>query len=484
MTVPSEPRSAAATTLPPFTRRQAPTDPVSWAEALEPHLHDQQKYAQRFDAYYSGENMPPIVLQQYRESFGSAGNGDPNLPLPQSGVCAVGVDALADRLAVETFVVEGEAADGAATKAVNDAWIGSDMDMVAPMAVREHLIKSRVFTLVWPGEDGRAVISVEDPEQMVVHRQPGPPYNVDAALKVRRDEWTGGLRAMLWLPNLRCELVATADAPLVGASGRWRLAAEPEVHTLGLPVVEIANRARLLKPPKSHLERVAPLADIYNGLLANLVIAGWYGVDPIRWGSGLAPAKDENGNLLRDPNNGLPQLPFHPRADHFWASTNPETRFGVLEVAALGGYAQALGTLAELIRTHLHLPEQYFGAGALAGQSGETLRQNESDLVRAAMDRQRVLGWGWRRTLQNVLRIEGREPSPVTTRWLDPATREEATAVDSASKLHAMGVPLKTLLEHLGFDRQVVADALALRQTERMQDAAVEAALAAARTAA
>jgi len=167
--------------------------PLEWVRRLARDLEKQAKHARKYDAYYSGERELDIVKRDYLEVFGSAPEtaARPDFDPPRTNVSAVGVNAVAERLQVEGFVIgqrraaDPEAAAESAEEAVDEAaevWRRNDMGVMSAIGAAEALAKGAAFALIGVDGDGRAVLTVEDVEQMVVARQPVPPYDVAAAL--------------------------------------------------------------------------------------------------------------------------------------------------------------------------------------------------------------------------------------------------------------------------------------------------------------
>ncbi|MCW2631590.1 MAG: hypothetical protein JWR88_552, partial [Pseudonocardia sp.] len=345
-----------------------PSDARGWAEALEPRLNRQRAHAEHFDAYYSGEHQLELANELFRDVFGTAPRSHEreserllqlhHLHAPHVNLAAIGVDAVAERLIVDGFRV-GSDDDQAGAAAARDWWLGNSLDVMSSIAHVESLAKGTAAALLWPGVDGQPVASIEDATQMVVHRRQAPPYDVDAALKVYRDEWTGADVALLWLPGRRYTLKA-GDAEMInGVRSRWQIV-EDVAGPAFVPVVELANRARLIRPPSSQIEHVAPLVDAHTLLLADMIVAADTGAFPIRTATGIKLVMGSDGE---------PRTPFDARADHAMVSENPDAKFGTLDAANLAGYVAALDMLLREIRTLTRVPEHYYGSGAAAGMS-------------------------------------------------------------------------------------------------------------------
>jgi len=454
--------------------------PLEWLARLLPRLKIQAAHARLYDGYYSGDRELRIVVREYRDVFGAHADFTP----PKTNVSAVGVNAVAERLVVDGFRV-GEDDDSAGSQAAWDIWLRNELDVMSAVGHTESLAKGTAFLLVWPDVDGQALISVEDPEQMVVARSGEPPYNVEAAVKLWIDEWTGQPHANVYLTEGIYKYVYTRSAagstaydlipdplPITGIPTpaqviaqrmqgwqEYDFVAAPPAFAGKVPVVELANRARLIRAPESDLKPVAPLADTHSKILADLVIAASFGAVPIRTATGI--------QLPRDPDTGEPVSPFDVRADRAMVSENPAAKFGTLPAADLAGYVSALDVVLRDIRIITRVPQHYYGGGAGSGTSGETLKAAEASLVRRIDGALPRFGLGWRQAIGLALAIEqpALTDAPMTVRWADTQTRVEAQQVDAAQKLEAMGVPLEiVLIEHLKMDPATVRRAMAMRE--------------------
>ena len=236
----------------------------------------------------------PFIAAEYREVYGDASvNALTAIQAPRTGTAGVVVDAL-----VERMTVRGATSDDVnAARLVEQAWEDNDLDVMHREAHRESLIKRTAFAQVSRSADGqRAIVGVDTAEQMAVHREPGPPYDVDAALKVSVDEWTGRRTARLWLPGRDIDLEERPESlpDPEGSSvwSRWAVVDDKPSGLPGVPVVEFSRSARPIAPPTSEIERIATEVDIVDLIEGLMVFAGHFGAVPIRYGTGLDVPRD------------------------------------------------------------------------------------------------------------------------------------------------------------------------------------------------
>lgn len=447
---------------------------MQWTLYLLGKIEEQTQYAAKHEKRYCNDWVLPFLVKEYRDVYGTAADAVwPVMSPPRTGTGAVVIDALVERLTL----LGATSDDPRVAKLIQDAWEDNDLDVMHREAHREALIKARSFAQVHVSTDGRSVVGIESPEQMAVHRQSAPPYDVDASLKIKVDEWTGQRTGLLRLPgrDIRLveglEMVPDPEEPEARMS-RWVVdtsaedGGETDTRLPMVPDVEFARQARLLKPPTSEIEPIETLVDLSDLIEGLLVFAGHFGAVPIHWATGLTVArdpKDPNKPLLGD--DGKPVIPFRPRADHFWGDTNPEARFGQLQPADLASFVVWAEHVGGRIRAKTSVASTYFSLDLKSHMSAELLKTDEAPMVRRvlSMGRDGSFGSSWRRLQRYMLMVE--EPATqarVKPRWADPETRVEAQATDSFQKVTAAGLGIAAAAEKiLGWDPELVARAVA-----------------------
>lgn len=439
---------------------------MEWTLYLLAKIEAQGLYAKPYEIRYRNEYVLPFIQREYREVYGAAVDTlTPALAPPLTGTAAIGIDALVERLTVK----DAESDDPRATKIVNDGWEDNDLDVMHQEAHREALIKARSFASVHRSTDGRAIVGIESPEQMAVHRQSAPPYDVDASLKVTTDEWTGKRVGLLRLPGVDYAL-AEGDAAVRDPQGsdkmsRWVVVKETQTRLPGVPDVEFACRPRLLTEPISEIEPIASLVDINDLVEGLMVFAGHFGAVPIRWAKGLdipRDPKDPTKPLLGA--DGKPMIGFNARADHLWVSTSKDASFGQLTPAGLESFVTWANHVSSRIRAKTSIASTYYSIDLKSHMSAELLKTDEAPMVRRvlSMGRDGSFGQSWRRVQRYMLMIEApSSQARVRPRWADPETRVESQATDSFQKVVAAGMGVRAAAEKiLGWDPEFVERAV------------------------
>lgn len=463
---------------------------IQWVNRLMAKIDEQAKYAEPFEKRYANEHILPFLAREYAEVYpglviasadGSivdsvlTGSLHSMLDVPKTGTAGIVIDALTERLVLGGLTAPD---DPEAAKLLEAAWEGNDLDVMHHEGHREALIGSRAFASAAREKGGdRAVVGIEHLSQAAVHRMQAPPYDVDAYAKKWTDEWTGKRAGLLRLPGRDIPLVEgdieKPDPEGSGETSRWVAGDEILTELRGVPVVELAPRARLLKDPVSEIDPIASLVDVVDLVEGLLVFAGHFGAVPIRYATGLEIPRDP-----RDPSkpllgpDGKPMVGFKPRADHFWSNSSKEAKFGQLEPAGLASFVTWAEHASAKVRAKTALASTYFSLDLKSHMSAELLKTDEAPMVRRVrrMGQFGSLNQSWRRLGQWILAIES--PSTrtrVQPRWEDPETRIESQLVDQFVKLTVgggLGVAA-VASKVLGWDKETIDTAV--EEAEKMR---------------
>lgn len=460
---------------------------MQWTLYLLAKIQEQQQYARPYEIRYRNEYVLPFIAAEYREVYGTAVDQVlPSLRPPRAGTAAITVDALVERLTC----LGGTSDDPATATRIKAAWEDNDLDVMHHEAIRECLIKRTAFGSVHRSADGaKAIVGIESPEQMAVHRQSAPPYDIDASLKISVDEWTGKRTGLLRLDGVDIDLVEGVDVVRdpdgSDVQSRWVIdtnkpnSGVTETRLIGVPVADFVSRPRLLAKPMSEIEPIETFVDLSDLAEGLMVFAGHFGAVPIRWAKGITIPRDPKDPTkpLMGP-DGKPVMPFNPRADHTWIDTNPEAEFGQLTPAALDSFVTWADHLSARIRAQTSVASTYYSLDLKSHMSAELLKTDEAPMVRRVltMGRDGSFNQSMRRLQRYMLMVE--DPSStarVTPRWADPETRIESQAVDAFQKVVASGIGVKTAAQEiLGWDPEVIDAGIAEAQAAAAAAAAVD----------
>lgn len=436
---------------------------VEWyRDTLLKELHDQKDSIALYDNYYEGHHKMAFATTKFKRAFGDLFSAFAD------NWCDLVVDAVEERLNVEGFRF-GDPVIG--DTAAWDIWQRNQLDALSQQAHLESLINGMSSVIVWPGANGKAEITVEDPTQVVVGYDPGNPTKRRAALKAWTDDY-GDTRVNLYLPNAIYKWVS-ADGQTTGLAG-GSLEPLPGDEMVEnpygvVPVIPLVNRPRLLHPSASEIKKVLPMQDAVNKLISDMMVASEYQAYRQRWATGLElpTIYDEDGEPVPQDKQ-ITDLWQHA-IDRLWYTEDTETKFGEFSSTNLVPFTTAIEMLVQHIASQTRTPPHYF---YLSGQfpSGESIKSAETGLVAKVMRKQRFFGESWEEVMRFAFAIEGDRDKANDFKaeviWGDPESRTESEHVDAVSKKMALGVPVQQLWEDLGYGPTQIARFRAMRQQD------------------
>lgn len=398
------------------------------------------------DRYYHGEQPLAFLAPEARDALGD------RLTCLSVNIPRLLVDSIAERLRVVGFDRDD----------VWPAWIGSDLDQLAPLAHREALTLGTSYAVVWGRPDGSPNVSIESPRQVAVVRDPST-RRIVAAVKRWRTATT--TEAVLYEPHR----ITRFSANTAGASTVGFHTVEVIDNPLGVvPVVEFRNATRLLQEGRSEMVDVLSLSDALTKLTVDMLVGSEYTARPRRWATGLELEEDDDGNEISPISEG----------DRMMINQEPDGKFGQLPGSDLGGYETAIGTIMRQISAVSGLPEHMLGIGGDNPTSADSIRASEAALTARAEARQSAFGRSWEQVARLMIGVrDGVDPErvEVRVRWADAATRSIAQEADAVTKLYAAGLlPATTALARLGYSPDEIEEIRALRRAEALDNAGVD----------
>jgi len=449
--------------------------PEWWLWKLYGQLEARRGDMEKFDAYYRGDHPLPFITKAHEPKLFTEFRR--MLEESRSNFCRLVVDAVEERMQIEGIRLSTKSSR--TDRKAWDIWQANQMDSDSNVAMIESLTMGVSYLSVWAGEK-YPVIAVEDPRQTIVAYVPGTNYRERAAaLKVWTDDWTGRIRANVYLPKgiykfeqqsgggggpvvgppTRWPGEASAPPPARGSGGvpeaRWvELESEFAPNGVGVvPIVPLRNRPRLLCEGESELSDVTSVQNEINGLLFLRQLAAYFSSHRQRWASGIQMIKED----------GTPNVTINTAVDQLWWNANPDGKFGDFEQTDLSGYIQSIeqmvGHIAITTRTPRHylLPE---------GQepSGDSVKAAESGLVKKIQRKMRPFGEGFEEALRLARLFSGAGSTPPNSEivWADPQIRTEAEITDAAiKKLQAGLIDRRQALEDVGYTQTQIERILA-----------------------
>lgn len=419
------------------------------------------------DRYYEGRQPVAFLSPESRKALGN------RLTRIVSNIPRVAVQALAERLRVISFTVNGQP-----DPVLWSDWIRNDLDQLSRVAHREMLALGRAFVIVWAGPDGAPLATIESARQVAVVRDPATRRIVRA---VKRWSTTTTTEAVVYEADRITKL--RASQPNATTQG-WAVV-EVLPNPLGRPpVVELRNTDRLSTQGVSEIRDLLPLVDALNKILHDLMTGSEFYAKPRRWATGIEleerPKLDAEGEPVLD-DDGEPVMeavnPF-PEGDRMMVNEDPAGKFGSLPAADLASYEAAVRVLTSQIMAVSSLPGHYLGALASQPPNAEGMRAAEASLVARAEAVQGGTGRDWEDVGRLMVAVRTGRPADsivVRVRWADAGTRSVAQETDAAVKLfQADLLPADFVLARLGYDDDQLREIKAARNAEVLAKATAD----------
>lgn len=461
--------------------------PSWWLVQLYRRLIMKSTSVRRFEDYYDGNHPLSFTTSEYRQEFAQMLRG------VSDNWMALVVDAVEERLHVEGFrMTDDPAGDTDAWRIWQENHLDADSEMLHSTALQT----GASYVMVWFGEDGRPAISVEHPSQTIVAYASGSQRQRVAALKSWIDEWTGDVRANVYLPDgiykFQSKRAITLDEyrtptgrdrRLNVLGGMWMPApgeSEFVENPLGVvPIVEFRNRPRILGDGRSEIVDVISVQDQINKLVCDMMLASEVSAFRQRWATGI--------EIPTDPVTGKMLQAFPAAVDRLWHTESDTAKFGEFSESSLANYVTAIENRVQSLASRTRTPPHYLLGSSGSFPSGESLKATETGLIAKCRSRQRHFGESWEEVMRLAFAVLDDDRSSAAmseTIWTDPESRSEAEHTDSLLKKMSMGVPLHQLWEDAGYSqtqiarfRELLIDERALLRVPFLSDAEARARL-------
>ncbi len=412
--------------------------PEQWLDVLARRLDARLPYVTLMRRYRTGDAPLPEMGKNLRASWEAFQRKS------RANWGGFAVDARCDRMVYSSVTVGGSVNSDEAKAA---ALIVRDnrLDVAFADAIDDAVTTGYGYIVVGTGADGRAVVTNEKPEQVIVAQDPIQSWRARAALKMWRDEFDGFDYADVWADGAKHPFRRPSQVSgiLVRSTlGGWESFGEPEPFDGILPVFELEAET------------------------------GTSVVSSVSWSGGL-PETDEAGNVIDygkvfEPAPGaLWDLP--PEIEGIWESQ--QTSAADL-LAAVKDDLRTFGALTGALRPGVASDgENQSAEGARSGKEGTAAKASKF------LRRVRPVLSG---AMVAALRVEGFPAEETVEVKFEPTDRVTlAEKMDAASKAIAAGMSLPTVQRDiLGWSEQQIAEDE--RYREAQQSASDMALLAAA----
>jgi hypothetical protein len=442
--------------------------PDWWLSRLIRRLGDRQPRYKRLNRYAIGDHPLPDGDARYVRALEDLQKKS------RTNYVGLILKAVTQRMRLKEFKFRGVVDPEAGA-----FWKANAMEMQAGISISDAAKFGDAYAMVAPPEDdGIPVITIEDPRNCIVERNPVRPTRSLAGLKFYPDDMVGRIVACLYIE-------ATKDAPA------WAYI----FH--GPKANEEIDYARLAERILDHGYAAAgfELIEDFEIPFMPLIYGQWQPE------SGLAECEDGildvqdriNHTMLARliitrsqayrqrlltgvtlPKTGpkAGKAPYDPGADALWIAESKDTKVYDLEQADITQLLEALrddiGDLAALSQT----PVSYL-TNKLVNISGDTLRISQHSHVAKVRRRMDAMGWFFEAIIKTCFRYleddRANEPD-AEVHWADPEVRTAAEMADLVSKFTDGGVPIELVMERVGFTADEIKRALVIVEQRQQEE--------------
>lgn len=446
---------------------------VTTLTKLAEELDRRRPFVQEYEDAYRGDHKLMYAPEDFREFFGT------RYQKFADNWCGIVADAPTERLQAIGIRLEGsEESD----KDLWNIWRRNDADQLSDLAFLDSIIGQRSFALVWADDDDQPLITWEHATQAIVGYDPETRRPV-AGAKI----WVDDLYefATLYLPDeiwkFRRQRLSEQNRTESGlylssraAGGSWEPRAEGTIpNPLGeLPLVELPNRPRLIGEPMSDIAGTLAMQRAVNLLWSELFLAADNASWPQKVVTGAQmpkiPVLDENGNQIGEKPLDLKKFSVN-RA--IWLE-NPEAKVSEWSAANLEGYTKVIENAVGHIAAQTRTPAHYLLiGGTMANVSSDAMKALETGLVKRTEEKAAHFGRAIRQIFRLVAKVQGDDAKADAVSlgevlWQDIENRSDAQRADALQKKHAIGYPMRYLLELDGLPPSEIDRVMEMREEE------------------
>lgn len=372
--------------------------------------------------------------------------------------CGIVADAPHERLEITGVRLDGQEKGD---QGLWDVWRRNDADALSDLAFLDAIIAKRSYALVWADAEGEPYITWEHPSQAIVTYDPETRVRRAGAKVWADDDFE---YATLYLPNEvwkfqrnRLNLNSTTQSGLYvpSLSGGWQLRAEGVIpNPLGVvPLVEFANRPRLLGEPFSDISGTLSMQNAINLLWSYLFASA----DEATLGQRVIIGGEiPTIPVLNDDGEEVGQKPIDlakfSRGRALWLE-NPETKIAQWQAAQMDVYTDVIEIAVGHIAAQTRTPSHYLLiGGTIANVSSDAMKALETGLVKRTQEKTQHFGRAARDVFELIALVQDDKAKATAVRggvvlWKDVENRSDAQRADALQKKAAIGYPLRYLLE-------------------------------------
>jgi hypothetical protein len=400
---------------------------ASIVERLSSKLDTQAAKVRLHEQRYVGDSPIAFLSPESRAALGN------RLSVLNLNYCKLAVDALAERIKVAGFII-----NGASDAALWQLWRDQEMEVGSLQAITDALMTGRGFISVWANDDG-PLLNAEAPSQCLIERDP---LSRAAVFAFKRWVEDGRGYSVLYERDQITTYATKANVtdPAVIPSTGWEAIRRTPNPLGAIPLVQLTNKGRTSDAyGVSEMDLIKDANDALVKVFVDQLTTSEAYSRPRRHVAGLQIQEDAEGNPI-DPfaNN-----------DRTWIAEAPDTKFGQFSEADLAGYDVLTRSLLNQISSLSGLPAHYL----LSDQqptSGEEVRAKEISLVARAESKLVMFGHPLAQVAKLAVAVrDGKDTRTIRAEvsWSDPATRTLAQEADAIVKLSQGDRPVLPISE-------------------------------------
>ena len=455
--------------LPMSTERQY--SPLWWVTQLA------AKHSARYESlakplrYYDGNHDLSFATPRFLQHFGGLFNE------MAVNICGVIIQAQVERQKVQGISIPDP--ENPKQRAYDEdswrMWQRNNLDSHSQVHHTMIATTGYGYMTVWGDRDDKAVITVEDPQQMIVAYWPGTPRMRAAALKRWVDEWTGYQFATLYLAGSvhrfkSSQATVGLTDQLMDVTWVPRSDANVVDNPLGIvPVVEFLNDPTVRGIGRSELTPIIPINNAINKTVCDMLLASEFAAYPQRVLIGVEP--------IINSETGKEEKPFEASMERVWALGSKDAKAMQFAAADLSNYAKTKESLMQDAAFISRTPRHYFMQSGQA-PSGDSIKGGETGLVAKVKDRCVPVGEGYEEVHRLGHLVEGRKEKALAwdaeVKWGDPEYRTEGELTDAVVKqVQAKLIPWEFAVDRLGYSPQDIEKMRAMFASQALMDQGV-----------
>lgn len=418
-----------------------------WRDCLLKILEGRQADIRKRRNYYRGKHAFPTAPNTTTDDFRRLSE------LAVTNMMALVVDTVNERLTPRDVRLSTD--DAVNLDAWREVWQRNALDSDCRINHEEALKVGRGFVLVWPDENDRVSITIEDPADVVVAYRPGSRRRRVAALKRWCDVPDSAPGENQCVTVWTDSQVMTWRRPKVGLP--WAVYGDDYgtgVNTMGaVPIVEFLCKPSVTGEPAPEISDSAiVLQDRINKTGFDAVVAGEYGAFPQRYAIGIEVEMEfvtVNGEQVPKPKNPLTVGP-----NRVWALKNAEAgqngTIGQLEAFKTDDLLKQCDTWIRQLSSTTQTPVYHMMAGG-DNIGAEFIERLEASQIAKIKAHQVTFGESWEEVFRLALPLLGMEaPADIELGWMPAEQSTPTEQADQLSKMNAADLPMEYVLRKLG----------------------------------